>query len=119
MPNGPLLSVGIGYSVTSPSVVIRPIWLASGSVNQSAPSGPVVIPMDLLEVNAGAGNSVTSPAIVIRAILSLALNQIAPSGPTAIALALLFAVGSGYSMMSPSGVSRLTWLVRSWVDHTL
>ncbi len=44
MPQGPLLAVGMLYSVTTPAVVIRPIWLAAYSVNQSAPSGPATIP---------------------------------------------------------------------------
>ena len=30
--------------MTTPAVVIRPIEAIAGSVNQSAPSGPVVIP---------------------------------------------------------------------------
>ena len=30
--------------IATPAIVIRPIWLLGGSVNQSLPSGPDVIP---------------------------------------------------------------------------
>ena len=62
-----MLAVGIGNSVTTPAVVMRPILLVSLSVNQSAPSGPAAMPKGLLAA-VGIGNSVKSPAVVMRPI---------------------------------------------------
>jgi hypothetical protein len=42
-PNGVLSALGREYSVTTLAVVMRPILFPTHSVNQSAPSGPVVI----------------------------------------------------------------------------
>jgi hypothetical protein len=106
LANPPLLGVipgnGTGYSVTTPVVVIRPILLATPSVNHSAPSGPVVIssPITLVISKAdtllGRGYSVMTPAVVIRPIRGAAsVNQSAPSGPTVIAVGRLSAVGTG------------------------
>ncbi len=44
MSRGPLPDAGVGYSLIAPAVVIRPILLEPFSVNQSAPSGPAVMP---------------------------------------------------------------------------
>src|SRR5438094_10116722 len=44
MPTGWLSGVGMGYSVTAPPAVMRPMLLQRFSVNQRAPSGPVTIP---------------------------------------------------------------------------
>ena len=44
MPKGLLLAVGMGNSVMTPAVVIRPILLPSYSVNQRLPSGPAAMP---------------------------------------------------------------------------
>ena len=51
LPSGPatmaeeaLLAVGIASSMTVPSRVMRPIWLAVYSVNQRLPSGPAARP---------------------------------------------------------------------------
>src|SRR5271163_3414135 len=61
MPQGWLSVVGIGNSVITPAVVMRPILLAFISVNHSAPSGPTVMPWgELLAV--GIGNSVMACA---------------------------------------------------------
>ncbi len=61
-----------------PSVAIRPILFAEFSANQSAPSGPAVIPSG----PPVAGNSVTTPAGVTRPILLVSsVNQRLPSGP--------------------------------------
>ena len=75
----------------TPAVVIRPIWLAPLSVNQTLPSGPAAICAGLL-LAVGIGNSVTTPLVVIRPILYViaggkplfSVNQRLPSGPAAI-----------------------------------
>ena len=85
MPVGWTFGVGRGNSVTTPAVVIRPIWLALLSVNQRAPSGPDV--MKLKVPPPVTGNSVTEPEVVIRPIWLTdppSVNQRAPSGPAAI-----------------------------------
>src|SRR6516225_2244627 len=61
MPKGPLPTVGIGNSVTTPAVVMRPILLPTISANQRLPSCPAVINSG--EPSAvGTENSVTTPA---------------------------------------------------------
>ena len=79
------MAVGTGYSVTTPGVVMRPILLALDSVNQSAPSGPAVIPCTALSA-VGTAYSVIDPPVVMLPILlpSDSVNQSAPSGPAAI-----------------------------------
>lgn len=69
----------------APAVVIRPTARPSLSVNQSAPSGPAVIPIGWLFA-VGTGYSVITPAVVIRPILLavFSVNQSAPSGPAVI-----------------------------------
>ena len=69
---------------------IRPILLASASVNQRLPSGPAVIPAGTLSA-VGIGNSVIVPLGVIRPILLplSAVNQRLPSGPAVIPTGLL------------------------------
>ena len=59
-------------------------------MNQSAPSGPVAIPLLPLEV--GTGYSVIVPAVVIRPIElpDCSVNHKAPSGPAA----TLFGIGT-------------------------
>src|SRR5438876_203583 len=91
LPSGPVVMlelpnpVGTANSVIAPEVVIRPIRNTSASVNQSAPSGPVVIAKaSLLTVRTG--NTVITPAVVIRPMLPPAelnarVNQRLPSGP--------------------------------------
>src|SRR5205807_2721605 len=56
-----------------------PILLTRNSANQSAPSGPAVIPWPPLVP--GIGNSVKRPSVVSRPILSYCVYQSAPSGP--------------------------------------
>ena len=90
-PSGPVTitlkppgdSVDTGYSLSAPDVVIRAILCAS--MNQSAPSGPAVMPSGDANANSG-GNSVTVPAVVIRPtrLPSSSVNHSAPSGPAAI-----------------------------------
>ena len=69
----------------TPAVVSLPILggFAPNSVNQSAPSGPVVISFGALN-GVGVGYSVIVPSVVIRPILwpFSSVNQSAPSGPT-------------------------------------
>ncbi len=61
---------------------MRPILLAPLSVNQSAPSDPLVILNGWLAA-VGSANSVMAPEVVMRPILLLcsSVNQRAPSGP--------------------------------------
>jgi len=44
--NSGMLTVELVKLVTTPAVVIRPIELTPMMVNHSAPSGPVVMPVD-------------------------------------------------------------------------
>ena len=82
MPKGPLVAVGIGYSVKPPEVVMRPIWFLPFSVNQRAPSGPETMSWGD-EPTVGVGNSVTTPEGVIRPILlTISANHRFPSGPS-------------------------------------
>ena len=72
LPATPMV-VGRGYSVMTPSGVIRPILSPADSVNQAdsvnhrLPSGPAAIPCGLLPA-VGRGYSVMTPAGVIRPI---------------------------------------------------
>ena len=93
MLNGIEFDVGIANSLKWPSVVTRPTLLAMASVNQSAPSGPVVIPCGLLSFVGGANSvKVWLASVVIRPILlgllacsvSDSENHTAPSGPAVI-----------------------------------
>src|ERR1700730_13345879 len=61
IPLGAVLLVKIVDSVTTPAVVILPILWGVFSVNQSAPSGPEVIPTHWL-VGVGNGYFVHAPA---------------------------------------------------------
>ena len=55
---GITVGLGVGNSVTTPAVVIRPILLCPrSSVNQRLPSGPAVMPSGPLAA-VGIGNSV-------------------------------------------------------------
>src|SRR5438552_1738643 len=96
MPNGKLpvggLAVGTGNSVKVPPVVMRPILLLDDSVNQRAPSGPVVMSSGTLTA-VGMSNSVKVPSEVIRPILLPWVNQRAPSGPVVMPSGPLSAVG--------------------------
>ena len=81
----PALGVAMRTSVALPSVVIRPMRLEVDGVNQSAPSGPVVMPM-LFIVGVRIGNSVIVPSGVMRPTLfvSVSVNHTLPSGPAVI-----------------------------------
>ena len=94
-------AVGTRYWVNAPAVVMRPILLPEYSVNQSAPSGPLVMPSGKL-FSVGMGYSVSAPAVVMRPILSPlnSVNQSAPSGPGATQFGPLDAVGTAYSAMA-------------------
>ena len=89
-----------------PEVVILPILLVSDSVNQSAPSGPAVMPLRPFS-GPGSGYSVTTPVVVIRPILGVpfSVNQSAPSGPEVMSQVNV-AVGEGkeYSVIAPKVV---------------
>ena len=94
MSQGLLLDCASGYSVITPLVVMRPILLPADSVNQSAPSGPVMIQTGTL-LGVGIWNSVMTPAVVIRPILPApySVNQSAPSRPGVIPKGWLLGVG--------------------------
>src|SRR5262249_43040339 len=83
-----------------PSRVIRPMRPGS-SVNQTAPSGPAVIPRAKLP-GEGNANSVMTPRVEIRPIRSAccSVNQSAPSGPTAISTGSAPASGTGNSVIA-------------------
>src|SRR6266496_3256808 len=106
MLTGLLLEVVTKNSVTTPAVVMRPILLASYSVNHRLPSGPAV--MSKLRVVEGKGNSVKTPAVVILPILLApdSLNQRLPSAPAAIPSGVLLEVGMEYSVTAPAVVTR-------------
>src|SRR5262249_29288755 len=108
-----------GYSRTLPLVVMRPMLFPTRSVNQRAPSGPLVIPAgqragrppvipggSLFPV--GIVNSVMLPPVVMRPILSpkASVNQRAPSGPLVIPHGKLFVVGIENSVTLPLVVIR-------------
>ena len=65
---GTLLCVGIGNDVARPAVVMRPITLEAGPVNQSAPSGPVTIPESPSKGWSASENWVMAPVAVMRPI---------------------------------------------------
>src|SRR5258707_8123073 len=79
----------------------RPILLAQVSVNHSAPSGPVVMPMGQPRA-VGTGKSVITPSVVMRPILLATLgdsvNHSAPSGPVVMNWGKLWNVGIGNSV---------------------
>src|ERR1700736_4011218 len=83
IPVGWLLVVGMANSEIWPLIVMRPIWLALFSVNQSAPSGPEVIsnaPLFAL----GIANSVMVPWTGLSLPILFdpgSVNQRLPSGP--------------------------------------
>ncbi len=66
MPETARASTSIGFGIAGP-VVIRATRLPENSMNQIAPSGPVVTPYGLSDVS-GSGKSVITPAGVIRPI---------------------------------------------------
>jgi len=94
-------------SLIAPAVVIRPILLPWCSVNQSAPSGPAVMPWGPLP-GVGTVNSVMTPVVVIRPILLplYSVNHNAPSGPAVISKGSLLAVGIVNSLITPAVVIR-------------
>src|SRR5437899_832499 len=106
IPDGKLLSVGRGNSVTFPSGVMRPMLSPLDSVNQRLPSGPGVIPCGSPWV--GRENSAITPAGVIlpMALLPDSVNQRLLSGPGVIFPGELPAPGIGNFLMLPVGVMR-------------
>src|SRR3954470_1849344 len=80
--NGEEFGVGMGYSVTTPGGVTRPILPASVSANHTFPSGPPMgRPGPLLAVRVG--NSCSAPRVVTRPIIEVPYseNHNALSGP--------------------------------------
>src|SRR5437588_546966 len=100
-------------------VVIRPILLPENSVNQSAPSGPAVIPVGSLAA-VGTPNSLKLPAVVTRPILlpDCSVNQSAPPGPAVIPKGWLAAVGTPNSLKLPAVVTRPILLPENSVNQS-
>src|ERR1041385_6916959 len=96
---------GSGNSVTTPVVVILPIFPAAHSVNQRLPSGPAQIPVGQLSA-VGTGKAVTVPEVVMRltVLVIVAVNHTFPSGPGVIPCAPPKAVDAGNSERVPVGV---------------
>src|SRR5438132_6566124 len=94
-----------GYSVTTPSVVMRAIdscWRLP-STNHRLWSGPVTIPLGL---GFGIGNSVITPAGVMRTTFCTqnSVNQTLPSGPQVTPSAPT-PLASGYLVTTPAGLT--------------
>ena len=112
--------LGIGNSVTLPSMVMRPMRLPAASLNHSAPSrteidsgfAPGVMP---------SVNSVMRPSGVMRPmrLTSLSENQTLPSGPRMMPSGPAFGVGSANSVISPRGVMRPILLAAFSANHRL
>src|SRR2546425_7392711 len=86
------------------------------AVNQSAPSGPVVISLGRLPAP-GTWNSLTLPAVVMRPISPpRSTNQSAPSGPAVIPNGEAPEVGMGNSLQLPPVVTRPVLLPLTSVD---
>ena len=87
------------YFVILPPEVIRPILFPRFSVNQSAPSGPGVMPKGKADV-VGRSYSVKSPPAVMRLILlpSSSVNQRVLPGPCVISAGSAPGVGMKNSL---------------------
>src|SRR5258708_12855554 len=94
-----------GHTMRGKHQARRPILLLR-SVNQMAPSGPLVMKAEVLS-DVGSGNSLIVPVGVMRPILPLwsSVNQRLPSGPAVMPNKLLRA-GTGNSLIWPAGVMR-------------
>src|SRR5260370_3793434 len=130
LPSGPdAIPVGllpgvesVGYSVMAPAVVLRPILLEFGSVNQRLPSGPAVIHQAAPDEPR---YSVMVPPGVIRPIPGppVSVNHRLPSAPAAIdtgRTGLPPRYGeSANSVMAPVGVIRPILWPKSSVNQRL
>jgi hypothetical protein len=105
---------GRGGGIT---VSIRPTLSPRNSVNQSAPSGPVVTSDGSLPRVGTPKWLVTVPPVVMRPIEFAvdSVNQIAPSRPPAIADGP--APAPGYSVTTPPYVIWPIWLAANSVNH--
>src|ERR1700687_2397382 len=100
----------VAISVMAPAVVMRPIFIAEDSANQSAPSGPTTM-LVTPAAGVGTGNPVSDPEVVIRPIRGYGPssgNQSALSEPVARPgwLSKMSTCGSGNSAMVPPVVMR-------------
>ena len=85
---------------------MRPMLSVPRSVNQSAPSGPAVMPSGMLFAF-GSEYSVWRPSTVIRPIFpDCSVNQIAPSGPVTIDCGKLPEGIRRCSVMAPEPLTR-------------
>src|SRR5437016_5441485 len=97
----------------------RPTLLPLLSVNQTLPSGPVVMPAGELDA-VGMVTSVTDPDRVMRPTLLVPMSvnhRPLPSGPAPIWVALLPALGRVHSVATPAVVMRP--ILRPSVNHRL
>ena len=101
----------VEYSVTSPCLVIRPMRPGlAASVNQSAPSVPVVMPVGREFFVSFLSNWVISPSGVMRPIAPgspFSVNQTLPSGPAVMSVGVMSGVMPMlFSVITPAGVMR-------------
>src|SRR5262249_14096133 len=111
MARAPQPSTGIAYSpITLPSGAMRPILLATFSVNQRSPSGATVTPRKEA-FGVFTGHSLIRPCKSMRpsALALVSTNQMLPSGCAAMARGSLFGVGILYSLTCPSMLMRPIW----------
>src|SRR5258708_34898727 len=96
---------------------MRPILPVCNSVNHSAPSGPILMPMGPL-LTVGIGNSVITPAVVMRPMLLLFTNHSAPSRPAVVPIGALAVPGIGNSVITPAGGPRPAAFGLGFAGHT-
>ncbi len=97
-----------GNSLTVPLVVIRPMLLLVGSVNQRLPSDPAV--MALAGPAGGVASSVIAPVsgTSVSIVPARSVNHMLPSGPGAMSIGVVLPAGTEYSMIVPPGLARAT-----------
>ena len=79
MSIGPLLGVGIGYSVTAPEVVTLATRLVFSEANQRFPSGPAAMPKGRLP-GVGTGYSVMVPTALLGPAATVLTSEVAAGG---------------------------------------
>ena len=105
---------GVGYSVNAPEVVTRPIWPVTYSVNQSAPSGPVVISQ--------------GPALAVGTVYSVIVGVCDADGPgvgvsvglgVGAGVGVGVGVGDGAGYVPPGAKSAITYALAPVNVNTL
>src|SRR6266851_49342 len=104
MAFGKLAGVGIGYSVTTPAGVMRPMLLPVVSANHKFPSGPSAMSPGALPVP-GIGKSLDWPVMVMVPIRFAigSVNHMLPSGPLMMP-PVCAPCGAPYSVYPPDGI---------------